>query len=54
MTFFLSAGFGLFGALVTLIFLPDTTGLSLDELDRLVGARRTGFRVLGTAAGSRV
>ncbi|GBF98449.1 proton phosphate symporter [Raphidocelis subcapitata] len=35
MTFFLSAGFGLVGALVTVVFLPDTTGLPLDELDRL-------------------
>lgn len=34
-TFFLSAAFGLFGCVITLIFLPDTTGLSLDELDRL-------------------
>ncbi|KAI8468146.1 MAG: hypothetical protein J3K34DRAFT_18397 [Monoraphidium minutum] len=35
MTFFLSAAFGLFGAIITWVFLPDTTGLSLDELDRL-------------------
>ena len=34
-TFYLSAAFGLFGAILTAIFLPDTTGLSLDELDRM-------------------
>eukprot|EP00882_Tetradesmus_deserticola_P019871 GHRQ01021415.1.p1 GENE.GHRQ01021415.1~~GHRQ01021415.1.p1 ORF type:complete len:188 (+),score=64.82 GHRQ01021415.1:177-740(+) len=34
-TFFLSAAFGLAGACVTWLFLPDTTGLSLDELDRM-------------------
>jgi hypothetical protein len=34
-TFFLSSGFGLFGALLTWLFLPDTTGMSLDELDRM-------------------
>jgi hypothetical protein len=34
-TFYLSAAFGLFGAVLTAIFLPDTTGLSLDELDRM-------------------
>jgi hypothetical protein len=33
-TFFLSAAFGLVGALVTWLFLPDTTGMSLDEVDR--------------------
>jgi predicted MFS family arabinose efflux permease len=33
-TFFLSAVFGLVGAAVTWLFLPDTTGMSLDELDR--------------------
>lgn len=32
--FFLSAGFGLVGAVLTWLFLPDTTGLPLDELDR--------------------
>jgi hypothetical protein len=32
----MSAAFGIFGAVITWIFLPDTTGLSLDELDRLV------------------
>jgi hypothetical protein len=35
-TFFISAASGLVGALLTIVFLPDTTGLSLDELDRLV------------------
>ena len=34
-TFYLSAAFGLFGAALTWAFLPDTTGLSLDELDRM-------------------
>ncbi|WIA41970.1 hypothetical protein OEZ86_009273 [Tetradesmus obliquus] len=34
-TFYMSAAFGLAGALVTWLFLPDTTGLSLDELDRM-------------------
>lgn len=34
-TFYLSAAFGLVGCLVTILFLPDTTGLSLDELDRM-------------------
>lgn len=33
-TFLLSAAFGLVGALVSWLFLPDTTGLSLDEIDR--------------------
>lgn len=33
-TFMLSALFGLLGAAVTWLFLPDTTGMSLDELDR--------------------
>jgi MFS family permease len=32
--FYLSAAFGLVGALLTWLFLPDTTGLPLDELDR--------------------
>ncbi len=31
----MSAAFGLAGALVTWVFLPDTTGMSLDELDRM-------------------
>jgi hypothetical protein len=35
-TFYLSSAFGLFGGLITILFLPDTTGLSLDELDRMV------------------
>lgn len=35
-TFLLSALFGLVGAAVTWLFLPDTTGMSLDELDRYV------------------
>jgi hypothetical protein len=34
-TFYLSSAFGLVGFLVTWVFLPDTTELSLDELDRL-------------------
>jgi hypothetical protein len=33
-SFYLSAGFGLVGAALTYLFLPDTTGLPLDELDR--------------------
>jgi hypothetical protein len=33
-TFFLSAAFGLVGWIVGSLFLPDTTGMSLDELDR--------------------
>lgn len=33
-SFVMSAAFGLVGALVTYVFLPDTTGLCLDELDR--------------------
>jgi len=33
--FYLSSAFGLVGALVTWLFLPDTTGMSLDELDRM-------------------
>lgn len=36
-TFFLSAAAGLVGALATVVFLPDTTGLPLDEVDRMVG-----------------
>jgi MFS family permease len=35
MTFILSAISGLIGWAVTWLFLPDTTGLSLDELDRM-------------------
>eukprot|EP00878_Enallax_costatus_P039548 GHUV01045361.1.p1 GENE.GHUV01045361.1~~GHUV01045361.1.p1 ORF type:complete len:168 (-),score=41.67 GHUV01045361.1:170-673(-) len=35
-TFILSAMFGLVGAFVSWLFLPDTTGMSLDELDRWV------------------
>lgn len=31
-SFYLSAAFGIVGAIVTIIFLPDTTGMSLDEL----------------------
>ncbi|GBF93836.1 proton phosphate symporter [Raphidocelis subcapitata] len=34
-SFFLSAAFGLLGCLLTLLLLPDTTGLPLDELDRM-------------------
>jgi hypothetical protein len=34
-TFYLSAAFGLVGAAVSWVFLPDTTGMSLDELDRM-------------------
>jgi len=33
-TFYVSAAAGIAGALATLIFLPDTTGLDLGELDR--------------------
>ncbi len=33
--FYLFAAFSLLGLLVTLVFLPDTTGLDLSELDRL-------------------
>jgi hypothetical protein len=36
MTFYLSAAFGLVGWIVGWLFLPDTTGMSLDELDRCV------------------
>lgn len=36
-TFLLSAAFGLLGAALTWVFLPDTTGMSLDELDRWEG-----------------
>jgi hypothetical protein len=39
-TFYLSGVFGLVGAAVTWLFLPDTTGMSLDELDRCVPAVR--------------
>lgn len=35
-TFLLSAAFGLVGWVFGWLFLPDTTGLSLDELDRWV------------------
>lgn len=34
-TFYVSAGAGFFGAVLTIIFLPDTTGLDLAEIDRL-------------------
>jgi hypothetical protein len=34
-SFYLSAAFGIVGAAVTVLFLPDTTGMSLDELDRM-------------------
>jgi hypothetical protein len=37
-TFVLSAAFGLVGWFFGWLFLPDTTGLSLDELDRWVEA----------------
>lgn len=33
--FLISAMFGLGGAILTLLFLPDTTGLNLEEYDRL-------------------
>ena len=33
-TFYVSAGAGIVGAIGTFIFLPDTTGLDLDEVDR--------------------
>lgn len=33
--FYLSAAFGIFGAIVTIFFQPDTTGMDLEELDRL-------------------
>jgi uncharacterized membrane protein len=36
-SFYLSAAFGILGAAVTWLFLPDTTGMSLDELDRWGG-----------------
>jgi hypothetical protein len=39
-----SAASGIVGAIITLIFLPDTTGLSLDELDRMVGWEGGGGR----------
>ena len=38
MTFFLSAIAGIIGFVMTMVFLPETTGLSLDELDRMVRA----------------
>ena len=55
-TFLVSSAFGLVGLVITMIFLPDTTGLSLDELDRLVRGvqgRATGLQGVGecTAAG---
>jgi hypothetical protein len=34
-TFYLSAAFGLAGFAVTWLFLPDTTGMDLDEQDRM-------------------
>jgi MFS family permease len=34
-SFYMSSAFGLVGALLTWLFLPDTTGMSLDELDRM-------------------
>jgi len=33
-TFFVSAAAGAFGVIVTFLFLPDTTGLDLGEIDR--------------------
>jgi uncharacterized membrane protein len=33
-TFFLSAAFSLLGCCAAWLFVPDTTGMSLDELDR--------------------
>jgi len=36
-SFYMSAAFGIVGAAVTWLFLPDTTGMSLDELDRCGG-----------------
>jgi len=60
-TFLLSAGFGLVGAALTWLFLPDTTGMSLDELDRWVAGRggrggddRQAGRVGETREGRRV
>lgn len=41
-SFYLSSAFGLFGALLTWLFLPDTTGMSLDELDRMSNYMLTG------------
>ena len=43
--FYLSAFVALFGCALTLAFLPDTTGLSLDETDRLVRAGWAGAPV---------
>lgn len=34
-TFYASAGAGIVGAVITWVFLPDTTGLELAEIDRL-------------------
>ncbi|WPT13011.1 Putative inorganic phosphate transporter 1-12 [Picochlorum sp. SENEW3] len=34
-TFYVSAGAGAFGAIITILLLPDTTGLDLAEIDRL-------------------
>lgn len=34
-TFYASAGAGIIGAVLTWIFLPDTTGLDLSEIDRM-------------------
>ncbi|KAI3423024.1 hypothetical protein D9Q98_010708 [Chlorella vulgaris] len=34
-TFYASAGAGVAGALLTWLFLPDTTGLDLSEIDRM-------------------
>lgn len=34
-TFYASAGAGVVGALLTWVFLPDTTGLDLGEIDRM-------------------
>lgn len=34
-TFYASAGAGIVGALLTIVFLPDTTGLDLAEIDRM-------------------
>lgn len=43
-TFLLSAAFGLLGAALTWVFLPDTTGMSLDELDRWERGQGLGCR----------
>ena len=34
-SFYLSAAFSLLGIIITWLFLPDTTGMNLDELDRM-------------------